>query len=79
MNKTLDKVLLYVGIFLFVFVILMIIIFCVKDSIPDTLVSCVLGAGAVELLLSAWIKNTKTKYEQKDNEDNECNEEDAEG
>ena len=57
--KTTNKVLLILGIFLLAFIICMIVIFCVKGAVPDTLIQMVLGAGGVESLALAGIKVSK--------------------
>lgn len=59
--KTTDKVLLTLAVFLLAFTICMTVIFCVYGSIPDTLVSCVMGASGFEALALAWIKTSKVK------------------
>lgn len=60
--KTSDRVLLILGVFILAFIISMIVIFCVKDAVPDTLIQCVLGAGGLEALLLAGIKIVKTIF-----------------
>ena len=60
-KKTSNLVLLIMGVFLFAFILCMITIFCVKGSVPDTLIQCVMGAGGVEAAALAWIKATKVK------------------
>ena len=60
--KTSDRVLLILGVFILAFIISMIVIFCVKDSVPDALIQCVLGAGGLEALLLAGIKIVKTIF-----------------
>ena len=59
--KTTYRVLLILGIFLFVFITVMIVTFWVKDSVPDTLIQYVLGAGGVESLALAGIKIAKVQ------------------
>ena len=49
-KKTSNLVLLIMGVFLLAFIICMITIFCVKGSVPDTLIQCIMGAGGVEAL-----------------------------
>ena len=51
--------LLALGVFLFAFIIAMIVIFCVKGAVPDTLIQMVLGAGGVESVALAGIKVSK--------------------
>lgn len=59
--KTLDRVLIILGIFLGLFIITMIVLFCVFQQIPDTLVQCVLGSSSIELFVMAWITVVKKK------------------
>ena len=61
-----DIVLLILGVFLLAFIITMIVIFCVKGYVPDTLIQCVLGAGGLEAIALAWIKASKVKYGDQD-------------
>lgn len=58
-KKTSNTVLLILGLFLLAFIITMIVIYCVKGSVPDTLIQYTLGAGGVEVLLLAGIKISK--------------------
>lgn len=58
-KKTSDRVLLVLGVFLLAFIVTMIVTFWVKDSVPDTLIQCVLGAGGLEALVLAGIKVSK--------------------
>lgn len=60
--KTSDRVLLILGVFILAFIVSMIVIFCVKGAVPDTLIQCVLGAGGLEALLLAGIKIVKTIF-----------------
>ena len=70
MKKTSNLILILLGIFLLTFIITMIIIFCVKDSVPDTLIQYTLGAGGVEAFMLAAIKISKVvKGEKVDKED----------
>ena len=59
--KTTNRVLLILGIFLLAFITVMIVTFWVKDSVPDTLIQYVLGAGGVESLALAGIKIAKVR------------------
>lgn len=60
-NKTLDRVLALVGLLLVAFIVTMIVTFYIKGSTPDTLIQYVLGAGTVELFLTACITIAKTR------------------
>ena len=57
--KTSNRVLLVMGLFALAFIIAMTAIFCVKGSVPDTLIQYTLGAGGMEALLLAGIKISK--------------------
>lgn len=59
--KTTDIILVALGVFLALFIVTMIVIFCVKDSVPDTLIQMVLGAGGLEAWLLERIKVNKIK------------------
>lgn len=58
-RKTSNLILIILGLFMLAFIITMIVIFCVKDSVPDTLIQYTLGAGGVEAFLLAAIKISK--------------------
>lgn len=66
--KTSDVVLLVMGIFAAAFIVAMTVIFCVKGSVPDTLIQYTLGAGGVEALLLAGIKISKVRAGDKPGE-----------
>lgn len=72
-RKTLDVVLLCLGIFTLSFVVTMIVIFCVIGSVPDTLIQMVLGAGGVETLATTAITVSKV-LKDKNNMKTEVNE-----
>lgn len=57
--KTSNLVLAVMGLFLLAFIVAMIVVFCVKGAVPDTLIQYTLGAGGVEALLLAGIKISK--------------------
>ena len=61
--NTLDKVLLTIGIADFMFVIAMIVIFCIFQSVPDTLIMAVFGATFGECGCCSYI--WKHKQERK--------------
>ena len=58
-RKTSNVVLALLGLFLLVFIVTMIVIFCVKGSVPDTLIQYTMGAGGLEALVLAGIKVSK--------------------
>lgn len=57
--STSNRILIILGVFTLTFIVSMIVIFCAKDSVPDTLIQCVLGAGGVEASALAVIKAVK--------------------
>lgn len=57
--KTTNLILLILALFLLVFIVAMTAIFCVKGSVPDTLIQYTMGAGGAEAVLLAGIKIAK--------------------
>lgn len=57
--STSNLILLLLGIAIVVFIITMIVIFCIKDAVPDTLIQYTLGAGGIEAFFLAAIKISK--------------------
>lgn len=64
-RKTSNLILLLLGVFVLAFIISMEVIFCVKGSVPDTLIQYTLGAGGVEVLVLAAIKISKVVVGEK--------------
>lgn len=64
-RKTSNTVLLVLGIFVVTFIISMEVIFCIKGSVPDTLIQYTLGAGGLEVLVLALIKISKVVVGEK--------------
>ncbi len=71
MKKTSNRILILLGIFSAGFIAAMTVIFCVKGSVPDTLIQYTLGAGGVEALLLAGIKISKVLTGDKPGESEE--------
>ena len=67
-RKTLTVSLLAVGVFCVAFIITMIVIFCFKGSVPDTLIQYTLGAGGLEAFFCAVIQCVNTIF-KKDKQD----------
>ncbi|MCI9367577.1 MAG: hypothetical protein HFF60_11595 [Oscillospiraceae bacterium] len=57
--NTSNRVLVSLGLAALAFITAMIVIFCLKGAVPDTLIQYTLGAGGVEALLLAGIKISK--------------------
>lgn len=68
-TNTSNKILLLLGVFIFSFIVTMIVVFCVKGAVPDTLIQYTLGAGGVEALVLAGIKISKVVVGEKIRED----------
>ena len=67
--NTIDKILLTLAGFVFAFTVTMIVIFCIYQVTPDTLIECVFACCSSEAVITFaiwWIKKAHTKKE-KDN------------
>lgn len=73
MIKTLDKILIGCAAFLLIFTVVMIVIFCVFQSVPDTLIDAVYGLLGGEAVVTFFIwyikKRYARKYEREDKQD----------
>lgn len=67
--KTLDKVLITLGAFLFAFIVATIIIYTIKDWQFDTLITMVLGGGGIEVVATAIIQIAKYRRGEEDDAD----------
>lgn len=67
--NTLDKVLIILALFLFVFITATVVIYTVKDWQYDTLITMVLSGGGIEALAAAIIQIAKYKHKDKETED----------
>ena len=70
-HKVSNTILAVLGVFELVFIITMIVIFCVKGSVPDTLIQYTLGAGGIEALALSAIKVSKVVSGEKPGESEE--------
>lgn len=59
--NTLDKILIACALFLVLFTVCMIVIFCIYQAIPDTLVDAVFGLMGSEAIITAVIWYVKKK------------------
>lgn len=77
MTKTLDKVLLAVGLFLAAFIIATVIIYTVNGWPYDVLIPCVVGSGVLETVNTMLITVSKIKRgigdENANNDISSCN------
>lgn len=67
--NTLDKVLLGVALFLFVFIVTTVVIYTVNGWQYDTLITCVMGGGGIEVIASAVIQVAKYKHKGGNDDD----------
>ncbi len=65
-KKTMDKILVFIAIFLLIFVAVMIYIFITTGAVPDTLINAVFGLCGGEVGIMGWIKTTKDKFLDRD-------------
>jgi len=65
-RKTSNVVLVTLGVFALVFIIAMIVVFCIKGAVPDTLIQYTLGAGGIEAAALSAIKIAKVKCGSKE-------------
>lgn len=63
---TMDLILIIVGFLLISFTIVMILLFKLYGSVPDTLITCVFAALAGECGVMGWIKTTKEKNKDRE-------------
>jgi putative Ca2+/H+ antiporter (TMEM165/GDT1 family) len=69
--NTIDKILIGCAVFLGLFTLTMIILYCVFQSVPDTLIECVFQLFTGEIFLTFaiwWIKKKAARKETKENE-----------
>jgi hypothetical protein len=65
-KKTMDFILIIVGIAILVFTVAMIWIYLITGGIPDTLVTCFFVACTGECGFMGWIKTAKTRYQERE-------------
>ena len=69
--NTIDKVLLTLAGFVFGFTVTMIVIFCIFQDIPNTLVEAVFGLASSETIITFaiwWIKKKASNKKEKEKE-----------
>jgi len=62
-RKTMDTILILIGISVFIFTIVMIWLYLMTGSIPDTLCTCFFVACTGECGFMGWIKTAKTRFQ----------------
>lgn len=70
--KTMNLILIIIGVCLGAFTLEMIHLFYLYQTVPDTLITCVFAALGGECGIMGWIKTTKDKYREREwqNEEN---------
>ena len=63
--KTMDLILIIVGVLLISFTIAMIVLFIKYGAIPDTLCTCVFAALGGECGVMGWIRTTKDRHRER--------------
>ena len=63
-KKTMDFILILVGISVLIFSIVMIWLYLITGAIPDTLCTCFFVACTGECGFMGWIKTAKTRYQE---------------
>ena len=65
-KKTMDIILILVGVAVLIFTIVMIWLYLITGSIPDTLCTCFFVACTGECGFMGWIKTAKTRYQDRE-------------
>lgn len=68
--NTIDKILITLASFVFGFTITMIVIFCIYQVTPDTLIECVFACCSSEAVITFAIWWIKKKANRKDKDNN---------
>lgn len=68
-GKTLDKILIILGVFLLLFIISMEVMFYICGSVPDALITGVLGGGIFEVGFTAAITIAKIVFKKGEDDD----------
>lgn len=65
-RKTMDTILILIGISVFIFTAIMIYIYLITGAIPDTLCTCFFVACTGECGFMGLIKSTKERYRERE-------------
>ena len=65
-KKTMDTILILLGVAILLFTIVMVWLYLITVSIPDTLCTCFFVACTGECGFMGWIKTAKTRYLERD-------------
>lgn len=64
-RKTMDRILILIGLSVLLFTVVMIWLYLITGAIPDTLCTCFFIACTGECGFMGWIKTAKTRYEER--------------
>jgi len=64
--KTMDKILILIGLTVLIFTLVMIWLYLITGAIPDTLCTCFFVACTGECGFMGWIKTAKTRYQERE-------------
>lgn len=65
-KKTMDIILILVGVAVVIFTVIMIWLYLITGAIPDTLCTCFFVACTGECGFMGWIKTAKTRYQDRE-------------
>ena len=66
--NTIDKILIFCTVTLLIFTITMIVIFCIFQSVPDTLITVFFGAFSIETINTLMIYKEKKRRSRNEKE-----------
>lgn len=66
MKKTMDLILIIVGVLLVIFTVMMFVTFWKYGMIPDTLCTCFFACMGGECGIMGWIKTTKERQKERE-------------
>ena len=66
--NTIDKILIFCTVTLLIFTITMIVIFCIFQSVPDTLITVFFGAFSIETINTLMIYKDKKRRSRNEKE-----------
>ena len=64
-TKTMDRILILIGMSVLIFTLIMIWLYLITGAIPDTLCTCFFVACTGECGFMGWIETAKTRYEER--------------
>ena len=65
-KRTMDAILILIGVAVIIFTVVMIWLYLITGSIPDTLCTCFFVACTGECGFMGWIKTAKTRYQERE-------------